>query len=394
MKLLKDADIKGKNILLRVDFNVTVEEGKVVEDFRMRAELPTVNYLLDNGANKIIFISHFGRPEKKHDPAFSLEPVSLHLADMMGKDVEFIAGDVIESNSEIKDKINSSEKSLIFLDNLRFYDEEEKNDEFFAKNLANFADVFVQDAFGVCHRKHASVVGVPKFIPSFAGLLIQKEVETLSYILNKPTRPLTFLIGGAKISTKMPIVKKFMAIADNVCIGGALANTALKAKGLTVGASVVEEEMIEAVRGLDIVDSRFHLPMDVVVSKNKDDAAPDSVHISAAGASMEDELILDIGPDTQSMFGEVIHDSKTVVWNGPMGYIENKLFAKGTQAIAREMADATAKGIFTVIGGGDTYLILEELDLMDKISFVSTGGGAMLDFLAEGGLPGITALEK
>jgi len=391
VKILKNADIKNKSVLLRVDFNVTLRHENVVEDYRMRAALPTVKYLLEGGAEKIILISHLGRPDGKYNSKFSLKPVSDHLAKMAKKEVEFLPGDIRKECGDIKKKIQKSDKRVLFLDNLRFYDEEEKNDKEFSKILSGFGEVFVEDAFGVCHRNHASVVGVSKILPSYAGLLLQKEIEILSRLLNNPDHPLTFIIGGAKISTKLPIIERFLQIADNICIGGALANTILKAEGTSVGKSLVEESMVEVIKRLKLTDRRLHLPVDVVCAKDKD--AEDTVHVSAVGKSRKDESIFDIGPDTVSLFSEIIRKSKVVVWNGPLGYVENKVFARGTDKVARSMANATSKGIFTIIGGGDTYLILEELNLMDKISFVSTGGGAMLDFLAKGTLPGIEALS-
>ncbi len=386
MKNLKDADVKNKTILLRVDFNVTVENGKVSEDFRVRAVLPTIEYLTAKDAKKVLIISHFGRPNGNNG-AYSLAPVADHLSELLSSPVEFIDDCV---GDEVKTKIKNSKRKIIVLENLRFYKEEEDNDEKFAKELASLADIFVQDAFGVMHRSHASIVGVPKFLPSYAGLLVEREVSVLSSVLKNPKRPLVILMGGAKISTKIKVIEKFLDITDNICLGGALANTALKAKGMAVGKSLVEEEVIDKIKNIQFTDTRIHLPLDVKVAKDKE--AQDGIYIKGVGNVIDDEIILDIGPDTQDLFSSVIHKSKTIVWNGPMGYIENKAFKEGTYRIARELAAASGAA-FTVIGGGDTYLTLEELGIMDKISFVSTGGGAMLDFLAAGTLPGIEALK-
>lgn len=392
MKLLKDTDVKSKKVLVRVDFNVNVENGRVLEDYRIRAALPTIKYLLENGAEKVILISHMGRPEGKYDPSFSLDPIREHLSKLIKEGVDFISSSIQEDYESVKKKIEKSRNKLIVLDNIRFYKEEEENDRAFAKKLSGFGDIFVEDAFGVCHRAHASTVGITEFLPSLAGLLVQKEVEILSGLFKNPKRPLTFIIGGAKISTKLPIIEKFMRVADNICIGGALANTVLKAKGISVGKSLVEEEMVGVVKNLNLFDTRLHLPVDIVSAKDKD--REDSIHVESVGAAiMEDEAILDIGPDTVALFSDVINRSMTVVWNGPVGYLENRVFARGTVSLAKAMAKATQRGVFTVIGGGDTYLILEELGLMGKISFVSTGGGAMLDFLAKGTLPGIDVLK-
>ncbi|MFY9458050.1 MAG: phosphoglycerate kinase [Candidatus Spechtbacterales bacterium] len=386
MKTLKDADIKSKIVLLRVDFNVTIEDGKVSEDFRMRAVLPTIQYLVSSGAKKVLIISHFGRPNGNNG-AYSLAPVRDHLSRLLSIPVEFIYDCV---GNEVKTKIENSQCRIIVLENLRFYKEEEENDEKFARDLSSLADIFVQDAFGVMHREHASIAGIPKFLPSYAGLLVEKEVGVLSSVLTNPKRPLSILMGGAKISTKIKVLEKFLDIADNICLGGALANTALKAEGIAVGKSLVEEGVTDNIKNIKFTDTRLHLPVDVKVARDKESA--DGIEIKGAGSVEDDEIILDIGPDTQELFSNVIRKSKTVIWNGPMGYIENKAFREGTHRIARELAGVSG-GTFTVVGGGDTYLILEELGIMDKISFVSTGGGAMLDFLANGTLPGIEALK-
>jgi len=381
MKTLKDANIKNKKILLRVDFNITIQDGRVTEDFRMRATLPTINYLLENGANRIIITSHFGRPNGERNSDYSLWPAAKHLSKLLNLEVEFLEN--IESGKKFQGEI-------ALLENLRFYKEEEENDREFSKELSALGEIFLQDAFGVCHREHASIVGVPKILPSYAGLLLEKEVSTLASILENPKRPLTILIGGAKISTKMAVIEKFLDFADNVCLGGALANIVLKAKGMAVGKSFIEESMIEKVKEIEFTNTRLHLPIDVKISQDKD--ASNGIKIKAAGSVNDDEIILDIGPDTQQLFANIIHKSKTVVWNGPVGYLENPKFAEGTEYIAKELARAGA-GALTVIGGGDTYQTLEKLGVMDKVSFVSTGGGAMLDFLAKGTLPGIEALK-
>jgi len=386
MKTLKEADIKNKTVLLRVDFNVTVEDGRITEDFRMRATLPTIRYLLENAAKRIIIISHFGRPNGKRDGQYSLAPVAKHLSELLGMGVEFVGESIGE---KMREGIDKSSNRIILLENLRFYGEEEANDKKFSKQIASLGDFFVQDAFGVCHREHASIVGVSKFLPAFAGLLVEKEANTLSSIIENPRRPFAVLIGGAKISTKIKVIEKFLHMADNVCLGGALANTALKAKGMAVGKSLVEEGVAEQIKDIEFTDTTLHLPLDVKVAKDRN--AADDIGIRAAGKIGEDEIILDIGPDTQDLFSNIIHQSKTIVWNGPMGYIENKAFQEGTHRIAREIAKATEHA-FTVVGGGDTYLTLEELKIMDDVSFVSTGGGAMLDFLVNGTLPGIEVL--
>ncbi|MBI1888892.1 MAG: phosphoglycerate kinase [Candidatus Spechtbacteria bacterium] len=387
MKTLRDAAIENKTVLLRADFNVTVSRGAVTEDFRMRAALPTIQYVLTHGAKKVLVISHFGRPaEGKPNSAFSLAPVGRHLSSLLNKEIDFV-DDCIGEN--VRSRIKESKKRVIVLENLRFYKGEEENDTQFAKSLAALGDIFVQDAFGAAHRAHASIVGVPKFLPSYAGFLFEKEVRWLSSVLKNPVRPLAALIGGAKISTKMPVIEKFLKFADNVCLGGALANTVLKAKGVAVGKSLVEEEMVEKMKNFEYTDARLHLPVDIKVAKDKD--AADGISIKGVGNVGDEELILDIGPDTQDLFSNIVHRSKTIIWNGPMGYLENKRFAEGTRRIAKELGNVPPH-VCTIVGGGDTYLTLADVGVMDRISFVSTGGGAMLDFLAKGTLPGIEAL--
>ena len=389
MRTLKEAQIKDKTVLLRVDFNVAVEGGKVVEDFRMRATLPTINHLINEGSKKMVIISHFGRPKGERNSEYSLEPVARHLSELLGgEEVDFLN---VLIGEEARNKVSSSPSRIVMLENLRFHKEEDSNDEDFSKEIASFGDFFVQDAFGVCHRQHASIVGIPRFIDSYAGLLLEKEVTKLSSVVENPKRPMAALIGGAKISTKIGVIKKFLEIADNVCIGGALANAALQARGMAVGKSYVEEDIEDKIKNINFTDTHLHLPLDVKLAKDKD--ASSDIIIKAAGNVGDDEMILDIGPDTQELFSNVIHRSKTVIWNGPMGYIENEAFREGTLRIAQEIAKATDNGVFTVVGGGDTYPILAELKIMDNISFVSTGGGAMLDFLADGTLPGLEVLK-
>jgi len=345
MKKLKDADIKNKTVLLRVDFNVTIRDGKVTEDFRMRAVLPTIQYLLGTGAKKVIVMSHLGRPNG-NDKDYTLAPVAHHLSKLLFSSVRFIA-DPISSN--LKAKVEDSESPVVVLENLRFYKEEEENDEGFIRELASLADIFVQDAFGVMHRSHASIVGVPKILPTYGGLLLEKEIDTLSSLLKDPQRPFAMLMGGAKISTKIRVIEKFLNIADNICLGGALANTALKARGMAVGRSLVEDGVADKIKNIKFTDTHLHLPLDVKVAKDKE--AVDSSSIKGAGNVGEDEIILDIGPDTQDLFSNVIHRSKTIIWNGPMGYIENEAFREGTYRVARELA-SVKDGTFTVAGGG------------------------------------------
>lgn len=387
MKTLKEADIKDKRVLLRVDFNVVLKDGAVGEDFRIRAVLPTIRLLIEKGAKKIVMISHLGRPNGEVNPEFSLQPVARHLTKLIGEEVAFITSPI---GTAAKDEIARSSERLVLLENLRFYKGEETNHQMFAKNLAELGDVFVQDAFGACHREHASVIGVPAFIPSYAGLLIENEIQALNRLIKNPERPFTVLIGGAKISTKIGVIEKFLTLADLVCLGGALANTVLKARGMAVGLSLVEDSVLSKISNIQFTNLRLHLPIDVKVAK--DLYAKDGFWVKGVGNVATDEIILDIGPDTQDMFASIIRNSKTILWNGPLGYIENRQFAEGTRAIAKEVAQAS-RHAFTAVGGGDTYQILEDLGLMNQVSFVSTGGGATLDYIVYETLPGIEALK-
>lgn len=387
MKALADANIKNKIVLLRVDFNVILKDGMVGEDFRIRAVLPVIRLLIEKGAKKIVMLSHLGRPNGEVNSELSLQPVARHLAKLLGAEVAFLTSPI---GTSVKDEIARAKERFILLENLRFYRGEEINHQVFAKNLSELGDIFVQDAFGVCHREHASVVGVPAYIPSYVGPLIENEIHALNRLIKNPERPFTVLIGGAKISTKIGVIEKFLTLADSVCLGGALANTVLKARGMAVGLSLVEDSVLSKISQIQFTNLRLRLPIDVKVAK--DLYAKDGFWAKGVGNVAPDEIILDIGPDTQDMFISIIRSSKTILWNGPLGYIENRQFAEGTLAIAKEVTQAS-KHAFTVVGGGDTYQTLEELGLMNRISFVSTGGGAALDYIVYETLPGIEALR-
>jgi len=385
MKIINNEVVNNKKILLRVDYNVDLDDKReIISDFRIRASLPTINFLIANNAQKIIIISHLGRPKGK-DENLSLKPIAEHLSHLLKKEVVFI-DDCI--GDQVRQKIESNEDKKIFLlENLRFYEGEEKNDETFAKELAKLADVYVNDAFGVCHRLNASVAAITKFLPSYAGLLLEKEVNNLLRLKEKVERPFVVVLGGAKISTKLPVIKKFLEIADYILLGGGLANTVGEAWGFNVGKSLVEKEMLEEAKALGSSKAELILPGDFVVAFSFEDKKGMTREM---GEIKNNEIIVDIGPVATKFFVNTIKNAKTILWNGPMGYWENKKFREGTEKVAKAIAQNKN---FTVVGGGETLTVVEDLKLFDKYSFVSTGGGAMLEFLSEDSLASLKLLE-
>ena len=382
MLTIKSADVKNKKVLLRVDFNVVlVKKGgttRIADDFRIRAALPTIKHLLKNKA-KIIIASHLG------DGKESLRPVSRRLEKLLKKKVRFVGecvGKKVENKAE---KMKNGQ--ILFLENLRRHPEEKKNDLEFAEKLARLAQIYVNDAFGVCHRPHASVVGITKFLPSYAGLLLEKETNVLEQATTSPDRPLAVIVGGAKISTKIKLIERFLNLADDVILGGALANTVLKAKGLSVGKSFVEEEMIEPLKKVEITSPKLHLPVDVIVSSSESGERP--VRVCGVGGVKNGEKIFDIGPDSLVLFDKIIHNAKTIIWNGPIGLFEVEQFARGSYFIAQSVATSSA---YSIVGGGETIAVLGKLNLTDKFNHVSTGGGALLEFLSGNKLPGLESL--
>lgn len=384
MKFLRDFSFENKRTLVRADFNISLKDGQIVSDFRIGAVLPTIKHLIQEKA-KVILLSHFGRP-KDSEEQYSLEVVSQRLSKLLGQEVGFL-NDCI--GSEIEKKVKDLKPGqVILLENLRYYDQEKENDPEFAKKLAQLGEIYVNDAFGVIHRAHASIVGLPEYLPSCAGMLLEKEIKNLSKVLDKPEHPLTVIIGGIKISTKIEVIKEFLEKVDHLILAGALANTIISAKGIAIGKSIVEEKMVEEVKRLNLTNTKLHIPVDVVVSN--DPSGKSSSRIAPTGNIEKEEMILDSGPDTNYLFENIISQSKMIVWNGPMGLFEVEEFASGSRAIAE--AIARSKG-FSLVGGGDTVTLLEQLNLLDKIDHVSTGGGAMLKFLAREKLSGIEALK-
>jgi len=386
MKRLKDFDVKNKRVLVRADFNVSLDKnGKVLDDFRLRATLPTIEYLRQNQA-KIILMSHLGRPKGKITPEFSLAPVREKLEELTGQKIILSPDCVGEKTKQLAQALKDGD--ILLLENLRFYEEEEKNDPEFAGKLASLGEVFVNDAFGVSHRAHASVHAICRYLPSCAGLLLEKEISNLTQVRDNPQHPLTVVIGGSKISTKIKLIESFLGKAQDIILGGALANTVLHAQGIAVGKSFIETEMVDEIKNLKITDTKIHLPVDAILCT--DNEAKGLCRFGPVSKTEEDELILDIGPDSEKLFGNIIKQSKMILWNGPMGLFEKEPFSHGTRAMAEAIANSLA---FSVTGGGETVSYLESLNLVDKFGFVSTGGGAMMEFLSGDKLPGIEALE-
>lgn len=371
-KTIKDIEnLRGKKALLRLDLNVPTANGALRDDFRIKKSMATLNFLRDNGA-KTIIISHIESAETK-----SLKPIYEHLSKFFS--VEFFKDYFSEETKNAADKMN--EGDLILLENLRIYEGEEKNSEHFAGQLASLGEIYINDAFSVSHRRHASIVGVPKFLPSFAGILFEEEVANLSSAFN-PEHPFLFILGGVKFETKMPLIEKFLKLADYVFVGGALANDFFKEKGYETGMSVLSPKKFNLEK--ISASEKLLLPIDVVVKNNQ------GVFIKRPSQMLKEDKILDDGPETISILEKKISQSKFVLWNGPLGDYE-KGFKEGTVELARAIARCRAKSI---IGGGDTLAVVSKMNLENKFSFISTGGGAMLDFLANETLPGIEALEK
>ncbi len=385
-KTIRDIDVKGKKVLVRVDFNVPLKDGGVGDDTRIRAALPTIQYLLDNGA-AVILCSHLGRPKGGPDPKYSMKPVADYLGGLLKKPVAF-AADCIGPDAEAAAKVLKPGEVLL-LENTRFHPEEEKNDMGMAKQLASLADLFVNDAFGTAHRAHASTEGVTHFLPGVAGFLLEKEIKYLGQAVAEPKRPFVTIMGGAKISDKIGVIKNLLSKADAILIGGGMANTFFKAEGYPVADSLVEDEALETAKELlKIGGSKLRLPVDVVLGDKFDaEAATKTI---AVGPIPDGWRILDIGPETIKAYGKVIEAAGTVVWNGPMGVFEFPKFAVGTYGIAKEVAASKA---ISIIGGGDSVAAIQESGLSDKITHISTGGGASLEMLEGLELPGVAALQ-
>lgn len=389
LRTIRDVDVQGKRVLVRVDFNVPIENGKVLDDWRLRATLPTIRYLTERGA-KVILLSHLGRPKGKRDEQFSLRPVAQRLSELLGQPVQFADDCVGEVAEQAVARLQAGE--VLLLENLRFHAGEEANDEAFAQQLARLGDVFVNDAFGAAHRAHASVHAITKFLPSYAGLLMEREVTHLSRLLEAPEKPFVAVLGGAKVSDKIGVIRNLLTKVDALLIGGAMAFTFLKAQGYETGKSLVEADKLDLAnallreakeKGVELV-----LPVDVVVAES--DAEDAATQIVPATAIPADKAGYDIGPETASVFAERIRTAKTVFWNGPMGRFERTPFKAGTKAVAEALAQCSGT---TVVGGGETAAAAFEFGIAEKVTHVSTGGGAALELLEGRELPGIVVLK-
>ncbi len=386
-KMVTDLNVEGKKVIMRVDFNVPLKDGKIQDDTRITAALPTIKYLLEHGA-AVILMSHLGRPKTKEDLEFSLRPVAEYLGTLIDAPVKFAEDCRGEIAKEAAKDLKPGE--VLVLENTRFYPEESKNDEAMSKELASLADLYVNDAFGTAHRAHSSTVGIANYLPSAAGFLLEKEIKYLGNAIAEPVRPFVAILGGAKISDKIGVIENLLKTADKILIGGGMANTFLKAQGYEMADSLVEEDVLDTAKDLLAKsDGKIHLPVDLVLA-NAFDAEAEMKTI-ALGDVPAAWRVLDVGPETVKEFGAVIADAGTVVWNGPMGVFEFPRFAQGTFAIAKAVADSQA---ISIIGGGDSVSAINQSGLSDKITHISTGGGASLEMLEGIQLPGLAILSE
>ena len=388
---VRDVDVRAKRVFLRADLNVPLDDGRITDDTRIRASLPTLLYLLEQGAI-VIMASHLGRPHGKVNDAYRLKPVADRLGQLLQRPVR-MTGDALGPG--VQDAINKLRPGdFLLLENLRFHSGEEANDPAYAEALAGFADLYVNDAFGSAHRAHASTEGITHFLPAVAGLLLEREVNALSRLLIKPPRPFHTVIGGAKISDKLGVLRVLVGRCQAILVGGGMANTFLAAKGLELGKSLVETEQLENAAAI-IAEARRRrmrliLPTDVLVAAQVHHRAPREV--VSVNAVPKDWMVVDIGPQTIEKYTQVLKAAKTIFWNGPMGIFEVAPFAEGTNAIAQAIGARTARGVVTVVGGGDSIAAVQQLGLSEQMSHVSTGGGASLEFVEGRTLPGVTAL--
>jgi phosphoglycerate kinase len=390
---IRDIDLKGKRVLVRVDFNVPIENGKITDDTRITAALPTLKAILDKRPRSVVLMSHLGRPKDGvPDPKFSLRPVADELSKLLGKPVDF--AEDATSEAAVQQANSLPDGGVLVLENTRFYPGETKNDPELAKKFARFGEVFVNDAFGSAHRAHSSTEAVAHLMPAVAGLLMEKELDYLATALENPKRPFVAILGGAKVSDKIKVIESLLAKADNVLIGGGMANTFFRAQSRKTGASLVEETALDTAKGLLAkTGGKLVLPVDgVIADAFKNEASTKTISLSEDVP--EGWQILDIGPRTVEEYRKILSDAKTVVWNGPMGVFEMENFAKGTNAIAKILADLTSKGVITIIGGGDSAAAVQQAGLADKMTHISTGGGASLELLEGQVLPGVAALKE
>ena len=390
-KTVKDINWAGKTAVTRCDFNVPLEGDRITDDTRIKAALPTIKYLMENGAATVL-MSHLGRPKGKPVPEMSLAPVAKRLSELLGKDVKFVPSDAV-----VDDKVRAAAKDLkagevMLIENVRYREEEEKNDPGFAKDLADLGDVFVQDAFGTAHRAHASTTGIADYIPAVSGFLIEKELKFLGEAVNDPKRPFAAIMGGAKVKDKIPVITNLLDKVDILLIGGGMAYTFFKAQGYSIGTSLLDEEGLELagdiLRKAEEKGVKFMLPVDVVAADEFVNDSPCDVY--PVDSIPDNRMGLDIGPETVKLYCDTLRTAKTVIWNGPVGVFEMDNFAKGTKAIAECLAEIDAT---TVIGGGDSAAAVAKFGLADRMTHISTGGGASLEFLEGRELPGIAIIE-
>ncbi|PFJ04430.1 phosphoglycerate kinase [Bacillus cereus] len=389
-KSIRDVDLKGKCVFCRVDFNVPMKEGKITDETRIRAALPTIQYLVEQGA-KVILASHLGRPKGQAVEELRLTPVAARLGELLGKDVKKADEAFGPVAQEMVAAMN--EGDVLVLENVRFYAGEEKNDAELAKEFAALADIFVNDAFGAAHRAHASTAGIADYLPAVSGLLMEKELDVLGKALSNPERPFTAIIGGAKVKDKIGVIRHLLDKVDNLIIGGGLAYTFVKALGHEIGLSLCENDKIELAKEfMQLAKEKgvnFYMPVDVVITEEFSETATTKiVGIDSIPSTWEG---VDIGPKTREIYADVIKNSKLVVWNGPMGVFEMTPFAEGTKAVGQALADA--EDTYSVIGGGDSAAAVEKFGMADKMSHISTGGGASLEFMEGKELPGVVCLN-
>jgi phosphoglycerate kinase len=383
---VRDLDVSGKRVLVRVDFNVPIKDGEVTDDTRIRRALPTIRYLLGQGARPVL-ISHLGRPKGEPDPKYAMDPVAERLEELLGEPVRKLDA---ATGPEPEEALNETDKGVVLLENSRFYPGETKNDPEFSEQLASLADLYVDDAFGAAHRAHATTVGVAEHLPAAAGLLMEDELNNLDEVLRDPERPFVAIIGGAKVSDKVGVIESLLTVADTLLIGGAMCFTFFKARGYEVGNSLVEEDYLEeAKRLMDEAEGRIVLPVDVVVADEmEEDTETETVMVDRIPPG---KMGLDIGSETVEEFRGYITEAKTIFWNGPMGVFEIEVFAKGTEGVARTVAESEAK---SVVGGGDSVAAVSKLGLESEMGFISTGGGASLEYVEGKELPGVAVLPE
>jgi len=389
---IRDLDLSGRRVFIRVDFNVPLENAVVTDDTRIRASVATIRYALEQGATAIL-ASHLGRPKGQVNPKYSLKPVAPKVAELIGRPVSFAPDCIGDAAKSVVDEVHRAGGGVVLLENLRFHPEEEKNDPAFARQLASLTDLYVNDAFGAAHRAHASVEAITHVVgKAAAGLLMEKELEYLGRVLASPDRPLVAILGGAKVSDKLEVIQNFLSRVDRLIIGGAMAYTFLKSRGLPVGRSLVEDDKIDVARDIEVKAKarglQLGLPVDHVVAAKIEAGAP-SETLDVNDPKIGDRMGLDIGPKTIDLYTNLIRDAKTVVWNGPMGVFEVPDFAAGTKAVAEAVASVSGT---TIVGGGDSIAAVNQAGVADRITHISTGGGASLEFLGGRKLPGVEAL--